>query len=240
MSEHLIVRRSLHDEIAEGLREMIVRGELKAGEKAPEAALCSRFGVSRTPMREAFKALAAEGLIRLVPNRGAVVAKITREEVAELFPIMGALEGLAGELACARISNARVARIRRLHEQMVGYYERGEIAPYYRLNRAIHEAIFEAAGNATLSALFQNLLVRSSTVRFTATKSSARWAEAIADHEAMLTALEARDGAGLGRILRDHMRHKVDMVNEALAAEEQQVAFGDFTPASNRRTRSFK
>jgi DNA-binding GntR family transcriptional regulator len=220
MNEHLIVRRSLHDELAEGLREMIVRGELKAGEKAPEAALCARFGVSRTPMREAFKALAAEGLIRLVPNRGAIVAKITREEVAELFPIMGALEGLAGELACARISNARVARIRRLHEQMFGCYERAEITPYYRLNRAIHEAIFEAADNVTLSSLFQNLLVRTSTVRFTARKSPLRWAEAIADHEAMLTALEARDGAGLGRILREHIRHKVDMVSEALAADD--------------------
>ncbi len=217
MSE-VIPRKSLHEEVAAHLREMIVNGELVAGEKAPEADLCERFGVSRTPMREAFKALAAEGLIRLVPNRGAIVAKISREEVAELFPIIGALEGLAGELACAHIADGQVARIRRTHEQMVRHYERGEIAPYYQLNRAIHEAIFEAAGNASLSAMFQTLVARTASVRFTAQKSPARWAEAVADHEAMLVALEARDGPALGRILRDHIRHKVDMVNEALKA----------------------
>lgn len=212
----IIPRKSLHEEVAAQLREMIVNGELVAGKKAPEADLCQRFGVSRTPMREAFKALAAEGLIRLVPNRGAIVAKISREDVAELFPIMGALEGLAGELACARVTNAELARIRRSHEQMVRHYERGEIAPYYRLNRAIHEAIFEAAGNVTLTAMFQTLVARTASVRFTAQKSPARWAEAVADHDAMLKALEARDGPALGRILRDHIRHKLDMVNEAL------------------------
>lgn len=212
----IIPRKSLHEEVAAQLREMIVSGELVAGKKAPEADLCQRFGVSRTPMREAFKALAAEGLIRLVPNRGAIVAKISREDVAELFPIMGALEGLAGELACARVTNAELARIRRSHEQMVRHYERGEIAPYYRLNRAIHEAIFEAAGNVTLTAMFQTLVARTASVRFTAQKSPARWAEAVADHDAMLKALEARDGPALGRILRDHIRHKLDMVNEAL------------------------
>ena len=212
----IIPRKSLHEEVAAQLREMIVNGELVAGKKAPEADLCQRFGVSRTPMREAFKALAAEGLIRLVPNRGAIVAKISREDVAELFPIMGALEGLAGELACARVTNAELARIRRSHEQMVRHYERGEIAPYYRLNRAIHEAIFEAAGNVTLTAMFQTLVARTASVRFTAQTSPARWAEAVADHDAMLKALEARDGPALGRILRDHIRHKLDMVNEAL------------------------
>ena len=212
----IIPRKSLHEEVAAQLREMIVNGELVAGKKAPEADLCQRFGVSRTPMREAFKALAAEGLIRLVPNRGAIVAKISREDVAELFPIMGALEGLAGELACARVTNAELGRIRRSHEQMVRHYERGEIAPYYRLNRAIHEAIFEAAGNVTLTAMFQTLVARTASIRFTAQKSPARWAEAVADHDAMLKALEARDGPALGRILRDHIRHKLDMVNEAL------------------------
>ncbi|MDE2361335.1 MAG: GntR family transcriptional regulator [Hyphomicrobiales bacterium] len=220
MSGTQIVRRNLHDEIAVGLREMIVKGELRPGEKVPEAALCIRFGVSRTPMREAFKALAAEGLLTLVPNRGAVVARITREEVAELFPVMGALEGLAGELACARITEAKVARIRKLHEQMARFYERGEIAPYYRSNRAIHEAIFEAADNAVLSSIFQNLLTRTNSVRFAVKKSPARWAEAVADHEAMLAALEARDGPGLGRILREHMRHKIEMVIEALDARD--------------------
>jgi DNA-binding GntR family transcriptional regulator len=118
MHEHpAILRRSLHDELATRLRDMIVNGELKPAQKIPEAELCERFGVSRTPMREALKVLAAEGLINLLPNRGAVVAKITQQEIDELFPIMGALEALAGELACARIDEPALVEIRRLTRQ---------------------------------------------------------------------------------------------------------------------------
>src|ERR1700685_2379658 len=106
MNEHpIIVRRGLHYELAARLLDMIVDGELKPAQKVPEAELCERFGVSRTPMREALKVLAAEGLINLLPNRGAAVAKITQQEIEELFPIMGALEALAGELACAKMDD---------------------------------------------------------------------------------------------------------------------------------------
>src|ERR1700682_2844114 len=126
MNEHpVILRRSLHDELAMRLRDMIVEGALKPAQKVPEAELCERFGVSRTPMREALKVMAAEGLVNLLPNRGAVVAKITQQEIDELFPIMGALEALAGELACARIDERALAEIRRLHQTMVEHYNRG-------------------------------------------------------------------------------------------------------------------
>src|SRR5260370_40015061 len=148
-----ILRRSLHDELAKRLRDMIVDGALKPAQKVPEAELCVRFGVSRTPMREALKVLASEGLITLLPNRGAVVAKITQQEIKELFPIMGALEALAGELACAKIDDRGLAEIRRLHEKMVDHYERGDWLHYSKLNRAIHQAIFAAAAHAPPSAL---------------------------------------------------------------------------------------
>ena len=102
MSETTIIpRRSLHDELATQMRDLLTRGELKAGDKISEQALCQRFGVSRTPLREALKVLANEGLVILLPNRGASVARISPEEIDELFPIMGALEALAGEAACS-------------------------------------------------------------------------------------------------------------------------------------------
>src|SRR5258707_14648295 len=87
MNEHpVILRRSLHDELATRLRDMVVEGELKPAQKIPEAELCERFGVSRTPMREALKVLAREGLINLLPNRGAGVAKVTVQEIKGLRP----------------------------------------------------------------------------------------------------------------------------------------------------------
>jgi DNA-binding GntR family transcriptional regulator len=212
----LIARRSLHDEIVSRLRDMISEGVLKPGTKVPERELCLQFGVSRTPMREALKVLAAEGLLDLPPNRGAVVSRIKPEEIEDLFPIMGALEALAGELACTRIDDAQIAAIARLHAEMVGHFERGEWVPYTKLNRQIHEAIFAAAGNAALGALYQSLLVRTHSVRFLAQRSQARWQEAVDDHVAILAALEARDGARLAALLRQHLTHKAEMVREAV------------------------
>jgi DNA-binding GntR family transcriptional regulator len=213
----LIARRSLHHEVAGLVRDMIIAGDLAAGEKIPEAALCARFGVSRTPLREALKVLAAEGLIALTPNRGAAVAKITPEEIEELFPVMGALEALAGEMACARLAPSDLARVERLHDTMAARYRRGDWTAYSKANRAIHEALFEIAGNATLSALYQQLMIRIHAVRFVARKSAARWREAVDDHERMMEALRRRDGAALAAVLREHLRHKADAMYEALA-----------------------
>ncbi|MFG1427417.1 GntR family transcriptional regulator [Roseixanthobacter glucoisosaccharinicivorans] len=213
----IITRRSLHGELVPLLRDMILGDELQPGDKIPELALCARFGVSRTPLREALKVLAAEGLLVLTPNRGAMVACISNEEIDAYFPIMGALEALAGEIACARITKAQFAKLKAMHDAMVAHYQASEVAPYLNLNKAIHAAFFEIADNAPLTQLYNNLMVRIHAVRFVAKKSPARWREAVDDHERMMEALAERDGPRLGSILRDHLRHKAGMVHESLA-----------------------
>ena len=97
-------RQVIHDQLLEHLRDLVIEGELAAGARVPERLLCERFGVSRTPLREALKVLAAEGLIELSPNRGARIARPTAEDVAQALKVIGALEALAGELACARVT----------------------------------------------------------------------------------------------------------------------------------------
>ena len=114
-----IERQSLHEAVTARLRDMIVEGEYPPGSRLPERVLCETFGISRTPLREALKVLASEGLLELAPHRGARVAGLTAMDVDELFPVMGALEALAGELACARITEMELAEIRALHYQMV-------------------------------------------------------------------------------------------------------------------------
>ncbi|QCK86534.1 GntR family transcriptional regulator [Phreatobacter aquaticus] len=217
MNEHpLIARRSLATELTERLRDMIVEGTLAAGSKISEPDLCETFGVSRTPLREALKVLAAEGLVQLTPNRGATVARIEPGAIEELFPIMGMLEALAGELACARLTDRDLRKLEAMHGRMVTHWKAGEWVPYSRLNREIHEQIFVLAGNQTLAGLYQSLMVKIHAVRFVARKSPERWAEAIDDHERMMVALRARDGAGLSSLMREHLRHKADVVHEAL------------------------
>jgi DNA-binding GntR family transcriptional regulator len=220
----VIPRRSLHGELAAQLRDMLMRGELKPGDKISEQMLCSRFGVSRTPLREALKVLANEGVLILSPNRGASVARISPSEVDELFPIMGALEMLAGEAACARATPEDMARLEAMHALMVDAYRRSDSASYLKLNRQIHEAFFEIAANNSLTQMYQTLMVRIHAVRFIAQKSSERWREAVEDHEQMMVALRARDAARLGAILKEHLRHKAAMVLESLPDRGKQAA----------------
>jgi DNA-binding GntR family transcriptional regulator len=200
-----IPRQSLHDALTPNLRGMILDGDLKPGDKIAEKQLCERFGVSRTPLREALKVLAAEGLIELLPQRGAVVAKISEEEVRELFPIMAALEALAGELACAHASDVGLRRVQALHDQMTKAYRLGREANYLRLNRLVHEAIFALAGNDTLMAMYQQILTRIHSHRFIVRKSEAHWKRAVEDHEEIMQALAARDKRRLSRLLRKHI-----------------------------------
>ena len=214
-----IERRSLHDQLVARLRDLIIEGNLAPGTRVPERELCARFGVSRTPLREALKVLAADGLIQLLPNRGATVARITLADLEEMFPVMGALEALAGELAAARISEEGIAEIQALHYQMVLHHKRGELAPYFRLNQQIHEKILAAAGNETLGGIYRGLAGRIRRARYQANMSAVRWARAVAEHEAILRALVACDGPALGRILRDHLKNKCETVKESLLAE---------------------
>ena len=216
-----ITRRSLHDELVERLRALIVEGTLEPGLKVPERDLCEQFAVSRTPMREALKVLAADGLVTLTPNRGAWVSKLTLPELEEVFPVMGALEALSGELACARITDKQVAAVRKLHERMVAHYRAGELDAYFAVNQQIHEAILEAADNETLSAQYLSLSTRIRRARYVANMTAERWAQAVDEHEQILSALEARDAASLANILRKHLSNKFATVKEWLLAQEE-------------------
>jgi DNA-binding GntR family transcriptional regulator len=215
-NQWVVERKTLHGQLASHLRDMIMEAVFKPGEKIQEQDLCDRFGVSRTPIREALRVLAAEGLLTLTPNRGARIASSTVEEIEELYPMIGALEGLAGELACSRITDAEINRIEELHQRMVAHYQKGEFLASKKLNQQIHEAIFEAAGNAALTTQYRNLMIRTHSIRYFVRKSPERWREAIDDHEKIIRALRARDGLRLGQILREHLQHKVGMIKEAL------------------------
>jgi DNA-binding GntR family transcriptional regulator len=213
-------RASLHNELVAGLREMIFSGELPGGGRVPERLLCERFAVSRTPLREALKVLASEGLLELLPNRGARVNKLTVEAVDEMFPVMGALEGLAGELACERITDDAIDEIRALHYQMASHQKRGELGEYFALNQRIHAKILEAAGNPTLSVIFTSLTARIRLARYRANLSKDRWSHAMAEHEDILNALAARDGRRLSAVLSDHLAKTCETVKEVIRADE--------------------
>lgn len=227
-----IQKGSLHDEAAARIRDLVTEGQLEPGSKISEKELCELFGISRTPLREALKVLAREGILELLPNRGARVARPTAKDLADLFQVMGSLEGLAGELAARGASDAARAEIRALHHEMMAHFARKDRAAYFRANQAIHEAIISAADNRVLSGLYESLRGRIRPARFMANLSAERWAEAVREHGEILAALEERDGRRLRELLREHLEHK----HRALlaAAAEAKEATGGHTGARKK------
>jgi len=213
-----IGRRPLHEEAVDRLRDLIVRGELAPGARLNERVLTAQLGISRTPLREAFKLLAAEGLVDLLPNRGAIVAPIEPARIAETFAVMGALESLAGELACRHASVERIAEIRALHFEMLATHARRDLAGYFRHNQAIHLKIVEASGNAVLANSYRQLNASVRRARYMANLSQERWDDAVREHERILAALAARDATRLKQLLRDHLSAKLTAVLGALAS----------------------
>lgn len=211
-------RRPLHEETVDQLRDLIVQGVLAPGSRLNERVLTARLGVSRTPLREAIKLLATEGLVELLPNRGAVVAPIEAKRIAETFAVMGALESLAGELVCAQASDESIAEIRAMHYEMLAMHARRDLAGYFRSNQAIHLKIVEASGNPVLAHTYRQLNANVRRVRYMANLSSERWDAAVRDHEAILAALARRDSARLKELLRDHLSAKLATVLAALAS----------------------
>ncbi|MCV2445828.1 MULTISPECIES: GntR family transcriptional regulator [Paracoccus] len=211
-----IERHSLHDAILTRLRDMIIEGELAPGTRINEGQVGAFLGVSRTPLREAIKFLASEGLIELIPSRGAVVKKFTAKEVRDMIDVIRTLEQHAGRTACATASDAGIAHVRALHDQMIGCYQRGDRLAYYKLNQAIHSAIVALADNAALADVHQLLQTRLKRIRFIGHEGPQKWAGAVAEHEEMIAALEARDPDRLAAIIGEHMDQAWNRVQDGL------------------------
>src|ERR1700676_3353124 len=214
--------QSLHDEILTRLRDHIVEGNIPDGGGVPERQLCEMLGISRTPLREALKVLASEGLVELLPNRGARVRKLSEHDLNELFDVMGGLEGLAGRLACEHITDAEIAEIERLHYEMYGFYLHRDMHGYFRINQLIHQKIVEASRNATLKSTYAKFAGRIRRIRYSANfaRKRERWAEAMREHEAILEALRRRAGSELSDILFLHLRNKRTAAVEHLRADD--------------------
>ena len=207
-----IARRPLNEEAADRLRDLIVQGRLIAGVRLNERLLTAQLGVSRTPLREALKVLATEGLVELLPNRGAIVSQMDPVRLAQTLAVMGALEALAGELACLNATDAQINEIRALHYEMLAYHARGDLAGYFKFNQAIHLKIVKYSGNAVLFNAYRQMNGNVRRARYLANLSKERWDAAVREHDAILVALSARDVKRIKALLSDHLAHKLASV----------------------------
>ncbi|HEY8048876.1 MAG TPA: GntR family transcriptional regulator [Ramlibacter sp.] len=222
-----IPRAALHEQVAQRLRTMLVEGHIAPGAKLNERELAHVLHVSRTPLREAIKMLAAEGLVELLPNRGAIAVALSEADVLHTFEVMAGLEGMNGELAAQRITDAELAEIKAMHFEMLAAYTRTDLSNYYRLNAQIHRAINAAAKNPVLTATYNQVNARLQALRFRSNQDGAKWKRAMKEHEKMVEALQARDTAAMRSILMTHVDNKRDVVMSQLRAQQPREAGGN-------------
>ncbi|GEP55256.1 GntR family transcriptional regulator [Reyranella soli] len=216
-----IARSTLPQVAAERLRTLIIEGALAPGARLNERELSEQLGVSRTPLREAFRMLAADGLLVQLPNRGAQVVALSREDVRHAFEVMASLEGLAGELAAARVTDADLDDLKALQGDLERAHKRRDLPGYYRVNRAIHDRLNQIAGNPVLAQTYRTLNARLHALRFRSNLNGAKWDRAVAEHRSMLGALAARDGAALRDLLVRHLHAKLQAVLETMGQDKE-------------------
>ncbi len=196
------------------LRRRILLGELAPGERLREIALSEELGMSRTPIREAFHTLAAEGLVELLPNRSVIVSVPDKSEAADVFTVLGALEGLAGQLACRRMTMDQIEMLGELQDDLAAHFATSDRLSYLEANRLIHQHIIESANSPSLMLVWKLLLPRAERARHVTTLDHARWAEAFEEHRQIYAAIEARDEQLVKQLLEAHFANGIESMKK--------------------------
>jgi DNA-binding GntR family transcriptional regulator len=216
----LIKRSSLHDEVVNALRDMIVTGQLEPGERIIEKDLSQQLGVSRTPIREAIKTLVLDGLIDSPPHRGAQVKPLEADEIKSLFDVIAVLEALAAQRAAEALKPGELRKLETKHRNMRAAFEEGNRARYFDLNSEIHGFLMQRSGNEILFETHSRLMLRANRGRYLAILADKRWSEAMEQHEDLMKALRAGDSEVAFEIWRNHLK----LTGEALLASLKPTA----------------
>ncbi|MDN3522770.1 GntR family transcriptional regulator [Halomonas ramblicola] len=209
-----ITTPSLAEEAYEALHDLIVHGRLAPGQRLVEPELCEQLGISRTPLREALKMLANDGLVTLRRNRNAQVSLIDPQELEHLFEVEAGLESLAATLAAERMTASELKRLEKLQLRLEKLLDQGDRDAYFALNQRIHALIVSGAKNPVLERTHRRLLGQLERARYLALDQLGRWEQSTEEHREILEALKARDGERAGRCLLAHIHH----TGEAIAA----------------------
>ena len=205
---------------ASHLRKMIVEGKLLPGQRISERELGEYTGgLSRTPVREAFKTLASEGLLTIMPNRGAIVTVLSLHEVESALELLVGLECFASERATQNITDERLTEIEQLHQKMLEAYRTGQLMEYFELNQQVHQRIIDAADNSVLSRIYAAECMRIRRYRYAGNLRQERWDRAVIEHNYILEFLKDRQGALLREMMRSHYYNGWGVSREIVSGE---------------------
>lgn len=202
---HRIARTALYEEVAERLRARIYAHELAPGAWVDEQALADEFGISRTPMREALKVLAAEGLVVLKPRRGCYVAEMSERDLDEIFPVLALLEGRVAEEATRRLADADFRRLEAIHADLERHAAAHDADRFFEANQAFHNTLQELAGNRWLSQLIDDTRKFLKLTRRDSLRLDGRIEQSLAEHRDILAAIQARDHGTAALRMHNHI-----------------------------------
>ena len=195
MKSKMIERhQTLREKILETIREAILKGTLKPGEKVAEPELAERFGISRTPIREAFRQLESEGYLTVIPRKGAVVTALSEQDVQEFYAIKSILEGYAAELAATKLTGKDIDKLQAINEKLKVLAAEGDVKSFFRVHGEFHELFVRAAGNLKLADLISQLGMRFNRLRMASLSVSGRMDISVVEHERLIEAFKNQDG----------------------------------------------
>ncbi|WP_297723062.1 GntR family transcriptional regulator [Limnohabitans sp. Rim8] len=206
-----IARTSLHLEVTSRLRSLIVESHIKPGERVPELEISRDLGVSRTPIREALKVLASEGLVELLPLRGAVVKSFSPKDAADMLEVMGLLESYAAQKAC-KAAQSRIDHVLTMHNKMKTLFSQRKRPAYFDLNQKIHDALVDMADNESLSMVHSTMSKRMRSLRYSGNSTPENWRAALEDHERIAHALKKRDAQEMKQAVQSHFENTIKRV----------------------------
>lgn len=212
--------QTLREKILETIRDAILKGSLKPGERVSEPELAERFGISRTPIREAFRQLESEGYLEVMPRKGAVVASLSERDVVEFYSIKSILEGHAARIAAERMSERDLERLEAINAKLEQIATEGDIKTFFRVHNEFHELFIKASGNDKLTELINQLVLKFNRLRLASLAQPGRMAISVQEHRKIIEAFRSHDGDKAENLVRHTATIGAEVLIQSLAQEQ--------------------
>lgn len=211
--------QTLREKILENIRDAILKGSLKAGERVSEPDLAERYGISRTPIREAFRQLESEGYLTVVPRKGAVVTALSERDVEEFYSIKSILEGYAARLAATNLTEKELDRLETINSRLERLATAGDVKTFFRVHNEFHELFIKASGNEKLLELIQQLLKKFDRLRVASLSLPGRMEISVKEHDKIIEAFKNHDGDLADQLVQKNAAYGGQVLIKSMAEE---------------------